>query len=321
MTNRDATWYRHGFNTDVSWRLILAIMPRVPRPLRPALHVSFTLIFFLVLGDERRAARRNLERVTGRRGTSSLLLTYRLFYNFSRFLVAYTSMPPYARAGETPRGTPEGRDRALASIRAALAEGRGLILAGMHLGQWDVALVLLARLGVPVTVVMRKEEEEAARHAAAVRAAAGVRVVHPGETAWLGVELLAALRRNEIVALQADRLYGDRAATVTLFGAETAIPAGPWDLAAVSGAPILTAVAVFDGSDGYRLECGEAIAAQERKAPGIARLAAAMESLIARYPDQWFNFYDVWAPGGASSLPEVRAGTSPVASLTESRRA
>jgi KDO2-lipid IV(A) lauroyltransferase len=155
--------------------------------------------------------------------------------------------------------------------------------------------------------------------------------VHPLETPWLAVELLAALRRGEIVALQADRPYGDRAARVVLFGGATDIPAGPWDLAAASGAPILPAVALFEGAKSYRLVCGEPVFAEKesgearggsRDRRGIERLAAAMEALIAKRPDQWFNFYDVWPDDPAApSTSEERERAPARAPVAERRRA
>jgi lauroyl/myristoyl acyltransferase len=36
--------------------------------------------------------------------------------------------------------------------------------------------------------------------------------------------------------------------------------------------------------------------------PAMRQLVRAMESIASRYPDQWFNFYDVWdADGNGSS--------------------
>jgi len=326
-------WHRHRFNTDRSWRLILAIVPRVPKWLRPALHFGATLVFFLVMGNERRAAQRNMRRVTGKRGAAGLLLTFRLFYNFSRFLVAYIDLPPYAgvappdaagslsaRGGGDIAARVEGRDEATGILRSALAKGRGVILAGMHLGQWDMALILFARMGVPVTVVMRKEDEEAARHAAAARAAAGIRIVHALESPWLGVELLAALRRNEIVALQADRPHGDRTTPVSFFGAETEIPSGPWDLARASGAPVFPGVLVMETAGRFRLICAEPIVAASK---GMEPLVASMESLIAAHPDQWFNFYDIWPNEKRSALAGSAAhpAESARAAMIGSRRA
>src|SRR5260221_2512133 len=88
-------WYTHGWNRDLSWRLIHAVIPKVPRLLRPPLHLATTLLCFAAMPRERLAARRNLERVTGRRGIGSRLLSFRLFCNFSKFMVGYTDLAPF----------------------------------------------------------------------------------------------------------------------------------------------------------------------------------------------------------------------------------
>ncbi len=291
-------WYRHDWNSDLSWRLILTVIPRVPDFLRPPVHFVATLICFVKMGAERRAARRNLRRVTGRGSPLDLLLSFRLFYNFSKFMVAYTQLAPYCK--EDPALRVNNSDEALRSLREELARGRGVILLGMHVGQWDLALAILSGFGFPVTVVMRREDEESARYAAATRDAAGLKVAYTGENPWLSVELRSALHRNEIVAMQGDRSYGDRTAWVPLFGAPAEIPVGPWELARASGASVVPAVLVFEGHRQYRcvfgepIRPGEAGSDPEDSRQGMARIAAALESIIRRYPDQWFNFYDVW---------------------------
>ncbi|PYS93156.1 MAG: hypothetical protein DMF50_13820, partial [Acidobacteria bacterium] len=75
---RTVRWYTHGWNRGLSWRLILGIVPKVPRFLRPPLHALATLVCFTAMPRERRAARRNLARITGRRGLASLFLAFRL---------------------------------------------------------------------------------------------------------------------------------------------------------------------------------------------------------------------------------------------------
>ncbi|HXI01767.1 MAG TPA: lysophospholipid acyltransferase family protein [Candidatus Saccharimonadales bacterium] len=300
MTSRaDARWYTHGWNRDLSWKLILGIVPRVPRALRFPLHLLITTICFLAMGNERRAAVRNLRRVTGRGATRSLILAYRLFYNFSRFMVAYTDLPPFGD-GNIDRRLVNG-PQALAVLDGALSGGRGLIVLGMHLGQWELALISLARAGHPVTMVMRREEEEASRFAREARRTAGINVVYAGESPFMFVELLSVLRRNGIVAMQGDRSYGGRSLDVTMCGAPLRIPAGPWELAAVSGAPILPGVLVFEGGRKLRLVWGRRIAVAGRGGGGASDpslLAAAMEDLISRYPQQWFNFFDLWQGAG-----------------------
>jgi KDO2-lipid IV(A) lauroyltransferase len=297
-------WYTHGWNRDLSWRLILGIIPKVPPALRPPIHLLTTLVCFAAMGRERRAVRRNLATIAGRSGIAPWWPAFRLFYNFSKFMVAYTDVRPYGDGRFLDRV--QGRPRGEEVLRQARAGGRGVIVLGMHLGQWDLALVALASLGVPITVVMRREDEEASRFAAEARRAAGIRVAHAGDDPLMTIDLLAALRRNEIVALQGDRPYGPVTAAARMFGRVTPLPAGPAELAAASGAPLLPAALVFEGHRRLRLVFGEPLrvergGAQDGRAALGGGVARAMEAIIRAYPDQWFNFYDVW--GGPAATP------------------
>ncbi len=303
-----ARWHTHGWNREISWKLIVGVLPRVPAALRPPLHLALTTVCFVAMGRERRAARRNLAQVTGARGAANLALAWRLFHNFSRFMTAYVDLPPWAGATQGLEDRIDGGEWGIEAVRRLLSRGRGLIVLGMHLGQWDLALIALARAGYRVTVVMRREEEEASRIADECRRAAGIRIVHAGESPWSFVELRAALGRNEIVAMQGDRDMGGRTMTVPLFGRPVRIPAGPWELASLSGAPILPGALLLRGGGHYEMAWGELIEARgwsganagdraDTPAEGAGDptpLARAMESLIRRFPDQWFNFYDVW---------------------------
>lgn len=248
--------------------------------------------------NERLAVRSNLGRVTGRGRRAGLLDAFRLFYNFSKFMVAYVEMPPFGAGIQD--GRVAGRDDGDRLVGKGLGSGHGLIVLGAHLGQWDLALLELARHGRPVTVVMRREEGDAARFAASVRRAAGLRVVYAAESPWMMVTLLGALRRGEIVAFQGDRSFGGRAAPVDLFGAPVELPTGPVELALASGAPILPGVAVFEGHRRYRLVFGDLLEMEGspkdegRVSGGLQSVSRALESLIRAYPYQWFDFYDVW---------------------------
>ncbi|HET6277900.1 MAG TPA: lysophospholipid acyltransferase family protein [Candidatus Polarisedimenticolia bacterium] len=257
--------------------------------------------------------RRNLAQIASRNGPDSVRSTFHSFYNFSKFMVSYTEVAPYGDGSIEARiaGGVGGRDL----VQQALSGHRGLIVLGMHLGQWDLALISLARLGHPITAVMRREDEEAARFAAAARAAAGIRVAHAGEDPRLMVRLLGTLRRNEIVALQGDRPYGQRSVSVRLFGRETRIAAGPLELARAAGSPILPSALVMEGHRRYRMVFGDLLRVDSVCTParayedGADRVARALESIISCYPNQWFNFYDFWdAPDAGGEMHPARRG-------------
>lgn len=288
-------WYTHGWNRDLSWRLIHAVIPCVPRFLRPPIHLVTTLVCFAAMPRERRAARRNLERITGRSGAAARLLAFRLFYNFSKFMVGYTDL--VRQRPEEMRLRVEGGEEVTRRIEALLAEGRGLIVLTLHLGNWEMGLAHLAGLGPPVSVVVRQEDSEAARFEAAARERAGVRVVPAGESAWNGLDLLLALRRGEIVAIQGDRSFGPLRERVDLFGARVDLPAGPFVLAQASGAPVLAVGVPIQGHDRYRIIVDGPL----RVGPGpegvraaVGAFARVIERFVGAWPTQWFNFYEVW---------------------------
>lgn len=288
-------WYTHGWNRGLSWRLIHAIIPKVPRPLRPLLHVVFTTLCFLAMPRERCSARHNLERATGRSGLASRVLAFRLFYNFSKFMVGYTDLVrlPY----ESLQRRIEGGDQARHLIETLLREGRGLIVLTLHLGNWEMGLLHLASLGRPVSVVLRPEDSGAAPFEEEARRRAGVRIVPAGESAWNGLDLLLALKRGEIVAIQGDRTFGPMRERADLFGATVDLPSGPFALAQASGAPILAVCVPIHGHSRYRIVVDGPL----RVGPGAEGVRAAVESFariverfVTDYPTQWFNFYEVW---------------------------
>ena len=306
---RPVRWYTHGWNRGLSWRLILGIVPKVPRFLRPPLHVLATLVCFVAMPAERRAAQRNLARITGRRGLASRLLAFRLFYNFSKFMVAYTDLMPFRP--ERMRGRVQGGEEARGAIETLLGAGKGLIVVTLHLGNWEVGLAYLSLLGRPVSVVLRPEEHDAAPLARRARARPWVRTVAAGGSAWNGLELLLALRRGEIVTIQGDRPFGAESRRLPLFGAAVDLPSGPFALAQASGAPLLLVCVPIRGHSRYRMHLDGPLTV----GPGAEAIDAALldfarrvERVVGLYPTQWFNFYDVWevTPGGSPASP--RAG-------------
>jgi KDO2-lipid IV(A) lauroyltransferase len=296
-----ARWYTHGWNNRLSWELILRVIPWVPWFLLVPLHHFTTLLCFACMPRERAAARRNLARVTGATGWANLKLAYRLFFNFSRFMVAYTELKDLdpARFADRVDGKAEGAE----AVIKLLEEGRGLIIVTMHIGHWDLGLKLLSHLKVPVHVVMQSENsEEVARYAHEARSAANVEVHHVGSSPLLGVELMTRLMHGELVAIQADRPVGHNVMMTRFFGAPAALPTGPVQLAMATGAPILPVFVLLGEGRRYRMPALAPMRV-ERTSGGdngvavreaMGRMTGMMESVISRHPDQWFNFYDIW---------------------------
>jgi KDO2-lipid IV(A) lauroyltransferase len=185
-------------------------------------------------------------------------------------------------------------------IVAARREGTGAILALPHLGGWEWAGRWLADVGNPVTVVVERiDPPELFDWFADLRAKLGMTVVALGPEA--GRATLQALKRNEIVCLLSDRNIGPGGVEVEFFGERTKLPAGPATLALRTGAPILPVAVYFtDERNGhFGLVRPPLVAARNGSLrDDVARvtqsLAAELEHVIRRAPEQWHLFQPNW---------------------------
>jgi len=205
---------------------------------------------------------------------------------------------PYLSAQAVDKGMHvEGYDR----VTEALELENGVILALPHLGGWEWAGRWLADRGHGVTAVVEAiEPPELFDWFAELRSKLGMQIVSLGPTA--GRDVLAALKRNDVVCLLSDRDIQRTGVDVELFGETTTIPAGPATLSIRTGAPILpTAVYFTDRTDGH-LGIVRPPVDISRSADGLRAdvkrvsqsLAAELEYLIRRAPSQWHLFQPNW---------------------------
>ncbi|MFZ8998272.1 MAG: phosphatidylinositol mannoside acyltransferase [Ilumatobacteraceae bacterium] len=183
----------------------------------------------------------------------------------------------------------------------ALDLGRGVILALPHLGGWEWAGRRMADLGHGITVVVEEvDPPELFEWFVDLRRDLGMNVVPLGAAA--GAEVLAALKRNDIVCLLCDRDIGRSGVEVEFFGETTTVPAGPATLALRTGAPLLpTAVYFTDRTDGH-LGVVRSPVSLERGPGGLRAdvrrvsqaLVMELEHLIRRAPHQWHLFQPNW---------------------------
>jgi KDO2-lipid IV(A) lauroyltransferase len=183
-----------------------------------------------------------------------------------------------------------------AYLHTALAARRGFVAATAHMGNWDLAGRLLSAYGRTVHVLVAPEQEAALqRLLRQEKAAASLRFVTNTE-AGVFMRLLMALRRGEIVAVQADRVMGHRSdISMTFFGAPVAFPSGPFALAAAAQVPVLPCFCLLRADAQYDIFVEAPIAVSRgHEEAALRQMVRVLEQYIAMAPDQWFNFYDVW---------------------------
>jgi len=309
-------WYQHGYHTLLSHRIVFAVMPRLPRVLHPAAALLTAALFFLLLRQERRAVMRNLRTIRGQGGWKTVCAAYRVFYSFCDFIVSYCYVP---RADHRALlGMLSDADRGAPLIDACLSRGAGLIVWTAHVGNWEFASRLLELHGRPVNVARLVESGNAAEAMLrGLMTTSGLRIVDLNDP-LASVQLLHALRRNEIVAIQGDRIHRQAGGhDVPFFGRPVRFPLGPFLLAYLAGSPIVPGIVVRTGWLRYRVIMGEPIffsAADDRDASvrlAAGQTAAFLESQLRCWHHQWLNFYDFWSDGDSRPRLDRAHGKDP----------
>jgi lauroyl/myristoyl acyltransferase len=259
----------------------------------------FSAFFFCTLFKIRRAVAVNLEPVLGSCGFwRRQRRIFRLFFNFAwclteRYEGLCTDHPFTVELPEVERW------------RALAGGERGIILLTAHLGNWEVGSMLPASEDARAVHIVREVEsdpraQEYIAHMLESRAG-GLYTTHYAEDPRLGVVLLEALRRGEIVGLQGDRprAHG-KTGVVTLFGKPFALPLGPAALARAAAVPMVPVFIVRVGRRHYRCDVRppiEVAATTDRQRDleeALRRFAGELEGAIRSQPYQWFCFRRVW---------------------------
>jgi KDO2-lipid IV(A) lauroyltransferase len=248
--------------------------------------------------EKRRMIERHLRRVDpSLRGAALRRASQRAFDSYLRYYAESFRLPGMSRRAVERGLTVEGFEH----LEQGLARGRGVIVALPHLGGWEWAGRWITDRGHRLTVVVEPvDPPELFKWFTDLRRNLGMNVVPLGPDA--ASEVLAALRRNEIVCLLCDRDIQRNGVETEFFGERTTLPAGPAMLGIRADATVLPAAVYFtDRTDGHHvvlrppLDLGSSGGRLRERVSGVTRdLARELEGLIRRAPEQWHLFQPNW---------------------------
>jgi lauroyl/myristoyl acyltransferase len=187
-------------------------------------------------------------------------------------------------------------------FREAMAQGKGLVLALPHMGNWDVAGAWAAANNYHlITVAERLRPESLFDRFVAYRRKLGMEVVPltGGQKPPLDV-MAERLRQGWAVALLAERDLSARGVEVRFFGGRTRMPPGPALLALSTGAPLFAVDLWFTDRHTNamlrRIEMPdpEEGALDVRVRLVTQRLADAFAAGIAEHPRDWHMLQKMW---------------------------
>lgn len=185
-------------------------------------------------------------------------------------------------------------------VHEAESFGKGVLAVTAHLGSWELGAASVAAMGRPLNVVfLPQKSQKTNRLFRRRRESRGEKVIPLGHAAK---GTLRALRRNEWVAVLADRDYGPHKEDTMFFGAPAPLPTGPARLCVRSGAPMLPGFVLRRADDSYVLRWHEPIVPASSTGVEVVHkeLVRVMERAISASPTQWFMFEDFWHGHGFS---------------------
>jgi phosphatidylinositol dimannoside acyltransferase len=263
------------------------VLRAVPARVRYAAAAPGGAAWFALSRAQRQASLDNYAAVLGlgRTDPEVARVARRAFQNYGRMLTDFILLGGISPEELLARVSIEGRDE----LDAALARGRGVIMAVPHMGSWDMAGSYGAALGYPIAAVADRFPGSLDDAVVRTRQHFGLSVIAIGRSAVRAIT--DALKANAVVALLCDLEQGPGVA-VRFFGRGAVVPGGPAALALKTGAALLPACQYATGPGRYRIHLDPPLVlhAGETRESVMQRVVDRFQDFIKERPEQWYAF-------------------------------
>jgi predicted LPLAT superfamily acyltransferase len=276
-------------------RLLAVITLWLGRPVARGLLYPICLYFLLFSGGTQRTSRDYLRRILNRQ--PSWRDVFRHYHAFASTIHDRV----YLLTGRHRYF--DIRMAGLSGLRAVLAQNRGCILLGSHLGSFEVLRAHgLFDQQLPITVIMHEAATSnlnAVLHS--LRPEIRERIIPPGTPDTM-LAVKERLDNGEMVGILGDRVFGDEKGVICDFlGKPRTFAEGPFLLSALLHVPIVLFFGLYQGgrrydihfepfADNIHLTRGKR---SEALRPWVERYVDRLEHYCRLSPYNWFNFYDV----------------------------
>ena len=185
-------------------------------------------------------------------------------------------------------------------LTAPMKDGRGVVVALPHAGNWDHAGFYFCGMGFPlVTVAERVKPEALFNKFLEYRQNMGMEVL-PLDGRSMGT-LLQRAREGALIALVSDRDLSRSGVDVTFFGHPARMPAGAALLAIRTGIPLITAFVSYTNT-GINIEFNSVpIPSHGTEAERVTTVVQECADLFAKgitaHPQDWHMLQRIWVDG------------------------
>ena len=300
----------------VYWLFRLAILVTRPLPLRLGYWFGervALICYWVIFPRHRKALNANLAHVLQSDDARFVdSVARRSFRNFGKYVVDFVHYPVMTRDEVRRRLHFDQWDE----LEETLESGRGVIIATLHFGNWDLGAAALAAHDYPINAIAETFPYPPMNDLVqGSRKRLGMNVIGHDR---LGPTVFKALRRGEILAMLVDIATTEAGGIrVEFFGAPALVSSAPARIALRTNAWVVPAVVLRGPDDDMIIRPIMDTSLRDFAPSGdesrdvhelTSLIMRSMEKPIRAYPGQWFIFRRMW-----SSAVTAAARAHPVA--------
>jgi predicted LPLAT superfamily acyltransferase len=225
--------------------------------------------------------------------------TYRLYLCFAQGLLEKTI------AGILGKSTLTADQDARKVLANCIAGDTGCIVLTAHIGFWQMGLMDIENMDRPVNIVQWRISEDVDKHYFEHPEQQGkhkINVINSRDGIDASFQIIAALRRKEVICLAGDRIADVQAQSlvVDFLGGKISLPLTGFLLASLLQVPLVITFSILDGRAvrgiwAEKVTIPAGLRHEPQKfLPYVQHFASCMEMLTQKYPYHFFNFYDMW---------------------------
>jgi len=262
-----------------------------------ALVMSLCNLHFCFSKRDRRAVENNLK-IVYKTGHVPETKVRAVFRNFGSYLLEFFTLTKYLQSDFIKAHV---QIKNIEYLNKVLQKGKGGIIVSAHLGNWEMGGAVLPMLGFPLSVVALTHKDPRVNALFnAQREAFGGMVIQADVAVRRVVE---HLHLNRLVAILADRDFGNRGLVMDFLGRRTMLPKGAAFFSLKTGAPIIPVFFIRTGDDHFEINIYPPIEPPHLSDGKITDLIATeyiqkystiIEAEIIKNPSQWLLFREFW---------------------------
>ncbi|MFZ1074467.1 MAG: MMPL family transporter [Verrucomicrobiia bacterium] len=289
------SWYRAGL-----WRLGLVIVRILPACLVKGFAVNVAEVYFLSQRQRREIVVQNFLPVFAGDRVAAAEAVHQLHRKFASKMVDLWRVESGVPVQNWLTNPGE-----LDIIRAARQRGRGTLYITLHLGNWEHGGLLLAQLGIRLTILTQAEPDDGLTDLRIEsRRRCGVETLVIGQDNFAFVEVIKQLQAGADLAISLDRPPERGGVPIEFFGHTFEASLAAAELARASGCALI-GVTIVRRPNGYAVKVlpeftydRKALGNREARRQLTQQILRAFEPEIRKDIAQWYQFTPIWPNKG-----------------------